>query len=197
MGRPLGAKAGLVYGFGITDIPTRENYVEFAFYRAWYSLIRRVYGAKQLARNPTYIGCSVDPRWQKLSNFKKWFDKNYIRGYELDKDINVPGNKVYVPDTCCYVPQELNKLFTDSAAARGKYPQGVSLYRKSGKFHAQIKMYGKVTHIGYFDDAGSAHAAWLSAKRNYIKEVVQKLLKEKRITRKLYNATIAKGKSLV
>lgn len=142
------------------------------------------------------MGCSVDSRWRKLSNFKKWYDKNHIPGYELDKDILVPGNTVYGPDTCCYVPQELNKLFTDSAAARGKYPQGVSLFKVSGKFHAQINYYGKVQHIGYFDNPEDAHKSWLIAKRAYIKEVALNLLRSGKISRKLYKAVITKGNSI-
>lgn len=30
-----------------------------------------------------------------LRHLKKWFDENYIEGYELDKDILVEGNRIY------------------------------------------------------------------------------------------------------
>lgn len=57
---------------------------------------------------PTYEGCTVCDEWLYFSNFKKWFDENYIEGFQLDKDIIIRGNKVYSPQTCCFVPKEIN-----------------------------------------------------------------------------------------
>ena len=31
--------------------------------------------------------------------------------YEIDKDIMVPGSKLYSPETCCFVPKKINLLF--------------------------------------------------------------------------------------
>jgi hypothetical protein len=42
---------------------------------------------------------------------------------------------------------------------------GVSPYKKTGKFKAQIGVNGKVRHIGYFDTPEEAHAAYLAEKR--------------------------------
>ena len=43
---------------------------------------------------------------------KKWCDKNYIKGFELDKDIlqkNIPNNeKIYSPNTCIFVSKSEN-----------------------------------------------------------------------------------------
>lgn len=49
-----------------------------------------------------------------MPSFKKWFDENYIKGYELDKDILIKGNRIYSPDTCCFVPSFINRLYTSS-----------------------------------------------------------------------------------
>ena len=46
-------------------------------------------------------------------------------GWELDKDILVKGNKIYSPDTCCFVPKEVNTVFTKRQSKRGDYPIGV------------------------------------------------------------------------
>ena len=41
--------------------------------------------------------------------------------------------------------------------------KGASLNRKSGKWHAQIKVKGKQTYLGRFDTAAEAHAVYLAA----------------------------------
>lgn len=46
-----------------------------------------------------------------FSNFAEWFDKHHVEGWELDKDILVSGNRTYSPETCCFVPHEINVLF--------------------------------------------------------------------------------------
>jgi|SRR3990172_258113 len=44
---------------------------------------------------------------------------------------------------------------------------GASFNKRCGQFSAQINVSGKRVHIGYFDDAESAHAAYLVAKREH------------------------------
>lgn len=42
---------------------------------------------------------------------------------------------------------------------------GVSFYRPTGKWKAQIRHKGKTTHLGYHDSPQVAHAAYMEAKR--------------------------------
>lgn len=42
---------------------------------------------------------------------------------------------------------------------------GVSWHKKSGKWKSQIRINGKIHHIGYFSNALCAHAAYIEAKR--------------------------------
>ena len=57
-----------------------------------------------MKRNSRLI-CSVCEEWKHFSNFKKWFDENYIEGFDIDKDILIKGNKVYSPEACSFVPR--------------------------------------------------------------------------------------------
>ena len=46
----------------------------------------------------------------RLKISKEWFDKNYIEGWHLDKDLIVKGNKVYSPTTCMLPPGDKHLL---------------------------------------------------------------------------------------
>ena len=107
--------AKLVCGVGINDFPgwgsskNRGTY-EGKVYQSWRHMLTRCYNKKYLETRPTYTGCSVCERWLTLSNFAK--DIKSLPNYDLlvqgvntflDKDIRVPGNKIYSPDTCMFV----------------------------------------------------------------------------------------------
>lgn len=195
MARNKGSVGGCLYGVGITDMSTKVDGKSTPAYTAWFSMLRRVYGKLELVRNPTYVGCSVDATWLRFSVFKRWFDSNSVHGYHLDKDLLVDGNKVYGPKTCCFVPHALNCLFTDSGAARGKYPIGVSRYR-DGTFHAQLSKHKQVFHLGYFESVSKAHDAWLSAKKAHVRVYAKELYAAGLIPSKVYRAVLRKGKAL-
>ena len=80
-------------------------------YQVWKDLIKRCYYKYYLDINPTYIGVTVCEEWHNFQNFAGWFEDNYKEGFELDKDLLVKGNKIYSPETCCFVPQEINLIF--------------------------------------------------------------------------------------
>ncbi len=74
-----------------------------AKYNAWQGMLERCYCPKYQSRRPSYIGCTVTPEWHNFQNFGDWFDVNHIKGFQLDKDIKIKGNKVYSPEACQYV----------------------------------------------------------------------------------------------
>lgn len=187
----------LLYGFGITDTKSRYNTEpQFKSYRVWRDMIRRCYSQKAQIRNPTYIGCSVCDEWKHYSNFKKWFDLNYVDGYQLDKDILINGNKVYSPETCCFIPPYLNSLFNDSRKIRGLYPQGVCFDKYSHKFNASIKNNGKRIHLGVFSCPNEGHKVWLKSKHEYARELAIKAYMNNEIDERIMNAIIKKAYEL-
>ena len=180
-----------IFGFGINDykgnIFSRDKGLE-VFYSVWHSMIRRCYSEYHKQHGPTYKGCSVCEEWRYLSNFKRWFDRNYKEGCHLDKDILVQGNKVYSPDTCCFVPQYVNSLLTDHRGARGKYKIGVT---KSGTgYSASVSCGGKEQHLGTFNTEDEAFAAYVKAKKEAIRVTAQRALNEGLIDERIYNALL-------
>jgi hypothetical protein len=90
-------------------------------------------------------------------------------GKHLDKDILLPGNKMYSPDTCIFVSPALNTFLIDCGAAKGKWPIGVCWNKRFGKFAAQCSnpFTGKRGHIGNFNCPEKAHEAWRARKHEH------------------------------
>jgi hypothetical protein len=108
-----------------------------------------------------------------FQNFAEWYQEHYVEGFQCDKDLKVVGNKVYSADTCIFVSPQINSLMVDCRAARGLYPQGVSLHNESGRFRAKLWMYGKQKHLGAFDTAEEAQQTYAPAKLEYVHKVAQ------------------------
>lgn len=161
-------------------------------YIVWRNMLMRCYDEKTYIKHPTYKGCTVCEEWHNYSNFKQWFDENYIEGYVIDKDILFKGNKVYSSETCCFVPNEINALFTKRQNHRGEFPIGVKFCKEQRRFKACYKsMFTKdniKTYIGCFSTPEEAFEAYKKAKEEYIKEVAEKYYKEGTISEKVYNA---------
>ena len=165
--------ARLVYGVGVNDsnylveVRKRESgknkVVWFCpLFRKWKDMLKRCYSEKFLETKPTYRGCTVCDEWLTFSNFKSWLELQDWEGKQLDKDLLVPGNKVYSPETCCLITPQLNTFL--AFRCTGVFESGVSYYKRVGKYIAQISFGGKMKGLGYFDCEQEAHKAWLSAK---------------------------------
>ena len=142
-------------------------------YLLWIDIFNRCYSDYQLERRPSYKGCTIDEKWHDFQNFAKWCDEHKYSGlgYQLDKDILVQGNKLYSPETCCFVPREINMLFTSAAKARGKYPQGVHYYKPLKKYKAIIRTHGNHENLGYHNTPEEAYSVYKYRKEVHVKEM--------------------------
>ncbi len=141
-------------------------------YQVWQDMIIRCYDEKIILKNPTYNQCSVCNEWKNFQNFAKWFFDNYIEGYCLDKDILFKKNKIYSPETCCFVPNEVNVLFTKNDKYRGELPIGVS--KVGNKFKASVSKENKRISLGLFENDVLAFLAYKREKEIIIKYMAYK-----------------------
>lgn len=146
-------------------------------YQIWQSMKSRCNpdGANQ-QRHPNYIGCIMSENFKDFQFFAEWCHKQVgygLEGYEIDKDILVPGNKLYSEDNCVFVPRALNVFLTSRSLHRGNYPQGVCLDR--GKFHAQLSINGKKKTLGRFLTLEEAVQAYNKVKEQTAKDWANRL----------------------
>lgn len=141
------------------------------FYASWTRMLARCYRKAFHISHASYINATVANEWLLFSVFRSWMIDQDWKGLELDKDILIPGNKTYSPETCCFVTRSVNSLLNDHAAARGECPMGVYWNKTSKKFLAQIKIDGKLKHLGLFSDPDHAEDAYRTAKSAHLVDI--------------------------
>ena len=145
-------------------------------YNIWYHMLRRCYDPKFHERESTYKGCKVEEYLLNFQNMCEWIEENYYEvpgeKMHLDKDILCKGNKVYSRDTCIFVPQRINNLFTKSDKSRGKNPIGVTEL-PSGNYQVQCWAgNGKQIYLGTYITKEEAFQVYKQCKKKVIKETI-------------------------
>lgn len=179
----------LVYGIGINDClgAVHEGHI----YKIWCDMLSRSNCKRLKQKHPTYADCKCCEEWVYYSNFKKWFyTQNYKEGYHLDKDILVQGNKIYGPDTCCFVPPYINSLLVYQKKKDGELKRGVSKGINEKKYRATCSIHKRTIHLGSFNTEDEAHEAYKEAKYAEIKRVAKEALEKGDIDERIYNALL-------
>ena len=148
-------------------------------YGIWKGILERCYDPKSHEKRPTYIGASVCEEWLNFQNFAKWFEENYVEGFEIDKDLLIEGNKLYSLDTCVFIPTKLNSFLANIKASNTSGNVGVTQRPNRTTWEANIKINGKTTYLGSFTTIEEASEVYQEARRleaNKLKELYKGIL---------------------
>lgn len=170
---------------------SKRNNTKSDLYSRWCCMRVRCSEKGWANKYKTYKGCSICEEWMLFDNFRLWAENpvnGYMIGYQIDKDLLFKGNKIYSPNTCCFIPPEINNVLTNCRKARGKYPVGVTKNRKL--FAAHISIHSKQKCIGTFKSPEEAFFAYKNFKERYIKDVAEKYFQEGKITKRVYDALL-------
>lgn len=165
-----------IYGVGYIgqgEYTSRVKGIQPASYKRWKEMLNRCYNINASEYN-SYggRGVIVAPIWHNYQNYAAWWEANCPNdSFTVDKDVLLKGNKLYSPETCCFVPSDINSVLALRRSERGNYPVGVRL--KDGKLIAQINYMGKKIHLGTFATPEAAFEAYKRAKEKCIQEYAE------------------------
>jgi len=170
----MSEKYNLVFGVGINDanyvIQITKNKDKWVcpYFVRWHSMIRRCYSSAFHKAWPTYTDCEVCDEWHSLMSFRSWMMKQEWEGTHLDKDIIRPGNKIYSPESCAFVSEQLNTILNSCTLSRGKLPQGVDYQKRSRTYRARVHVGGKSKYVGGYKTPKQAAIAYAKEKSKII-----------------------------
>ena len=153
-----------------------ENRKNNQWFKIWFSMLNRCYNPKYQEKEPTYKDCKVEDYFLNFQHMGKWLDNNYyeIPGEKmcLDKDVLYKGNKIYSRETCIFVPQRINLLFTKRDNDRGDSPIGTNP-TPSGNYKAECRNgYGKKICLGTYSTKEEAFYVYKEYKESLIKRTI-------------------------
>ena len=161
-------------------------------FKIWSGLVQRCFDPLWKTRHKCYELTTCSEDFLCAANFITW-SKSQIgynsidesgKPFALDKDILLKGNTVYSPDTCVFVPREINNLILSNRKVRGNLPIGVT--SAEVRFRARVSINNKEVALGVFETSNEAFQAYKEAKERHIKEVANKW--KDRIDQRVYYA---------
>lgn len=188
-----------VYSIGIigTKYPVSIDCKKIKEYNVWQSMLQRSHSTSYKEKRTAYKNVSCCEEWLNYENFYEWlhsqpnFDKWYEgKRWAVDKDILNKGNKVYSPENCCLIPQNVNCLFLKREAERGEYPIGVRYTNDGFLAVCRNPFLDKSIELGYYSTPERAFQAYKEYKEKIIKRVAEVEYKAGNITEECYKAML-------
>ena len=179
-----------VYGVGVVGKNFDKGESHSLTYNTWNGMLQRCYDPKLKNKRPSYLMCEVDKNFLNYEYFKEWchnqkgFGK---KGFALDKDILIKGNKLYSEDTCCFVPTEINSMIA-GLSSKGDKVTGIYQNCKNGNWYLNTDYQNGHKKRGVFSDLKEAELEYLKLKTENIKSVAEKW--KSQIDIRVYNALI-------
>jgi hypothetical protein len=161
--------------FGEGEYKARINNKQTDAYTIWNKILTRSYSNNFHETRPSYKNVTVCKEWHNFQVFAKWYYKNEIKGYQIDKDLLSEEEKKYSPKTCVFLPPSINSFLTNKQITNTSGCIGVCSYK--GKWIAKISIKNKTINIGVFDTLGEASEHYKKARAVEAEKVKNKMKK--------------------
>jgi hypothetical protein len=167
--------AGFGY-YGQGPFVAKEGGKHTEEYEHWNSMLKRCY--KSLKHQPSYYDKHVNECWRNFQVFAEWAIAQRGFGlpdWHLDKDLLIKGNVEYGPETCVYLPREINSFI--KRKRMNALPIGVDIayhYNGTPYFRTQAVEDGKNIVLGRFEKVEDAFNAYKSHKEMLAQRLAEK-----------------------
>lgn len=163
--QPSVFNVGIIGEEELTYISEDGSKKPYLFYKTWSRMLKRTYDSSR----KSHEGLTVAKEWHSLSNYKTWYNENYVEGYELNMDILVPFSSEYSPETCVFVPGIVNMFFNGKSSSRNEYLPGILFARSNKKGLTYTPIFNdpftnKKVYMGSYSSELEAHLAWKEKK---------------------------------
>lgn len=160
---------------------TRRGNIKTPACRLWENIRIRCDILSKKERFKNYREVIVCEEWKDFQVFAEWFEEAtksiyYKQGWELDKDILSPKDiKIYSPQTCCFIPSEINRSIQTSKNKRGEFPIGVC--KQSNGISVRYECVDERFIVNKYlskDRVEEAFLMYKVAKEGYVKTLAEK-----------------------
>lgn len=162
--------------FGVGKFIAKVGGKHTTEYADWNSMLKRCYVAEESKKS--YKDKEVCKEWHNFQVFSEWAtnQENFGRtGWDLEKDLLIKGNNVYSPETCVYLPREINS-FIKRKNCNG-LPLGVDIaynYDGTPYYRVQARECGNNIYLGRYYIIEEAFMAYKQHKEGLAKELAKK-----------------------
>ncbi len=176
-GNVLDYEVPSVFGVGIVDEQFRKQGTlhHMKSYKVWTAMLKRCYSETGKDFYHTYEDCKVSDKFLRFRNFDEWCKQQVsfgVKYFDLDKDILSKGSKIYSEDTCCFIPQEINKCLKGYKSKSIK--TGVQYHSRDKIYQARGVVKGEYRHLGSFKTEEEAFLVYKRFKEAHIKSLAEK-----------------------
>jgi len=158
---------------------TRVNGKKTKACQLWENIRSRIQTLPKLNESKfgKYTTVTVDEGWKDFQMFASWFETiEVIPGWVLDKDL-LGGH--YGPNTCVFLPDEVNKALSIKPRVRGELPVGVTRHTQNS---GRVNIKYDCKHPDYYFTkcvpesamVESWHNLYKPAREGYIRHLAEK-----------------------
>ena len=169
---PYAPSVHVVGYMGVGPYVASINRTKTLEYHIWSGILERCYSANRSVNHQTYLNCRVCNEWHNFQIFAHWYvtHPDYGKGYDIDKDVMVPGNTLYSPSTCCMLPSVINKALVGRHDTR-ELPTGVYYNTNKTRYVVKLRKNNEMIHGGTYDDPILAGQIYHALKSEYLSEL--------------------------
>ena len=166
-----------VFGVGVVDEQFRKQGMLHCTksYKVWTAMLKRCYSNNNKDFYHTYEDCKVSDQFLRFRNFDEWCKQQVgfdVEHFDLDKDILSKGCKIYSENTCCFVPQEINKCLKGYKSKSIK--TGVQYHSRDKIYQTRGIVEGEYKHLGSFKTEEEAFLVYKKFKEVHVKSLAEK-----------------------